>query len=102
MDISNSLKSFFHRFRSGVHQDPVRDWLILLTLSIFTFICIVVWNAWAFDTVAQGGAIGKTATSTLPVFNSSSIDTINTVFEKRAAEEAKYVTGVYRFTDPSQ
>ena len=85
-----------------MRDDPVRDWLLLLTLSILAFVCIVVWNVWTFNTVAQGGVIGATATSTPPVFNRSSIDTINSVFDKRAAEEAKYVTGVYRYSDPSQ
>ncbi len=85
-----------------MHQDPVRYWLALITFSILAFLCIIVWNVWAFDTVAQGGVIGTTATSTPPAFNHSSIDVINAIFEKRAAEEAKYVTGVYRYTDPSQ
>jgi hypothetical protein len=102
MNISKLLDAFLHHFRSGARQDPVRDWLVLLTLSIFALISIIVWNIWAFDTVAQGGAIGPVATSTLPVFNRSSIDTINTVFQMRAAEDAKYVTGVYRYSDPSQ
>ncbi len=102
MNISNRLSSFFQRLRSGATGDPVRDWLVLLTLALFAFVCIVVWNAWAFDTVAQGGVIGTAATSTSPVFNASSIDTINSVFQMRAAEETKYVTGVYHFVDPSQ
>lgn len=102
MNISNSLSSYAHRFRSGVRGDPVRDWLVLLTLSIFALVCIVVWNVWAFDTVAQGGSIGPAATSTPAIFNPSSIGTINDVFQMRATEEAKYVTGVYRYSDPSQ
>ena len=100
--IFNSLSAFFRRFRSGVWGDPVRDWLVLLTFSIGALVCIIVWNVWAFDTVAQGGSISAAATSTLPAFNRSSIDTINTVFQTRATEDAKYVTGVYRYTDPSQ
>lgn len=99
---TNTLSAFFKRFQSGVRGDPVRDWLVLLTLAIFAFIAIVVWNVWAFDTVAQGGAIGAPAVTPHPVFDRASVDTINKVFEKRAAEEAKYVTGVYRYADPSQ
>ena len=102
MNTSNPLISFLRRLRTGVHQDPVRDWLALLTLSILVFLCIVIWNVWAFGIVAQGGAIGTTVTATPDVFNRSSIDVINLVFKKRAIEEAKYVTGVYRYTDPSQ
>jgi len=102
MNTSASIRSFFNRSRSGMLFDPVRDWIILLTLSLFAFVCIVVWNVWAFDTVASGGTIGANAVSAPPVFNRSSIDVIHAVFEKRAGEEAKYVTGVYRYADPSQ
>ncbi len=80
----------------------MRDWLILLSLALLAFIGIVVWNVWTFNNVAQGGVIGTAATSTPPVFNRSSIDTISSVFQMRGTEEAKYVTGVYRSTDPSQ
>ena len=102
MNIFPTVKPFFRRLHAGARQDPVRDWLALLALSIVAFVGIVVWNVWAFDTVAQGGVIGEAATSTPAVFNRSSIDSIHAVFEKRAAEEAKYVTGVYRYANPSQ
>ncbi len=102
MTISNTVHAFFSRLRSAAHIDPVRDWLILLTLSILAFVSIVVWNVWAFDTVARGGVIGTTVISTELVFNSSSLDAIHSVFSKRATEEAKYVTGIYRYADPSQ
>ena len=80
----------------------MRDWLVLLTFSILILLSIVVWNVWAFDTVAQGGVIGVAATSTPQAFNQSSLDEIHTVFNKRSLEESKYVTGVYRYNDPSQ
>lgn len=102
MNISNFINSFFSRFRSAVHFDPMRDWLVLFTLSILAFVSIVVWNAWAFDTVARGGVIGTSATSTPLIFNRSSLDAIRTVFAERAIEGAKYATGVYRYADPSQ
>ncbi len=102
MNISNTIGSLFSRFRTGTRQDPVRDWLGLLTFSMLVFVSIVVWNVWAFDTVAQGGVIGPAANSTPSIFNSTSIEAIRTVFATRAVEEAKYVTGVYRYADPSQ
>ena len=82
--------------------DPVRDWLVLVTLSTIMLACIVVWNAWAFGTVAQGGVIGSVATSSPPVFSGPVLDEIHTIFANRAAEEVKYETGTYRFADPSQ
>ena len=102
MTIFNSFGSILRRFRSGVREDPVRDWLVLLTLSTCVLIGIIIWNVWTFDTVAQGGSIGAAATTTPAVFNPSSIDAINNVFQMRAVEDMKYVTGVYRYTDPSQ
>lgn len=102
MNALNAIREFFSRMRSSAHIDPVRDWLIMLTLSILAFASIVIWNVWAFDTVARGGVIGAAATSTPQSFNGSSLDAIHAVFKKRASEEAKYATGVYRYADPSQ
>ena len=92
----------YHRLRMRTHKDPARDWLTLLTLAAIAFICIVVWNIWAFDTVASGGTIGKTVTNAPAAFSPASMNAVRAVFQMRAAEEAKYVTGVYRYADPSQ
>jgi hypothetical protein len=102
MNITNLFSTFVRRLRSGARQDPVRDWLILLTLSIFALICVVVWNIWTFDAVAQGGVIGDSTSTSLPAFDRSTLDTIHNIFQTRATEESKYVTGVYHYTDPSQ
>lgn len=97
----NPRDFFMKHARKASHLDPTRDWIILLILSTIALASITVWNAWAFDTVAGGGTIGATATSTPPAFSQSSLDAIRTVFTSRAAEEEKYVSGVYRFADPS-
>lgn len=102
MHILQPIISFFSRLRRGAHFDPSRDWFTVLALSIILLISIIVWNAWIFDTAARGGSIGSSATSTTPIFSRSSIDAIQTIFTDRATEEAKYATGVYRYTDPSQ
>lgn len=101
MKIFNPIR-IFNRARFAAYIDPVRDWLILLTLSTFAFISIIVWNIWAFDTVARGGVIGVAETSAPATFDSSSVEVVQKVFLKRASEEMKYVTGVYRYADPSQ
>ena len=88
--------------RTGAHQDPVRDWLVLILLSTIVLAGIIVWNVWAFDTVASGGIIGNSTIGTSAVPGRFSLDAIRTIFANRAAEEAKYVTGAYRYTDPSQ
>jgi hypothetical protein len=90
------------RLKYSGYIDPARDWLVLLTLGAIALAGIVVWNVWAFDTVAQGGVIGAPASSAPPAFSRASLDAIHAVFEKRSAEEAKYETGTYRYSDPSQ
>jgi hypothetical protein len=99
---TNFFNSLLKHARSGARLDPVRDWLVLLIVSTITLAGIIVWNVWAFDTVASGGTIGAPATRAPAVFGRTSLEAIRAIFEKRAAEEAKYRTGVYGFTDPSQ
>lgn len=102
MNTSNTLSSFLKRFRAGAHQDPARDWMILLIFSVITLAGIIVWNVWAFDTIAGGGTIGSRVVTEPPIFSRSSLDSVHSIFEKRSAEEEKYVSGVYRYADPSQ
>jgi len=102
MNILDSIGSFLKHIRSSAYLDPVRDWLALLTLSMIALVGIIVWNVWAFDKVASGGTIGTSSTTASAIFSRSSLDAIHTIFTNRAAEETKYVTGVYSFVDPSQ
>ncbi|HVB20264.1 MAG TPA: hypothetical protein VNF51_03245 [Candidatus Paceibacterota bacterium] len=102
MNIFGTIGFFLKRLRTSALQDPVRDWLVLLTLSSIALAGIIVWNVWMFDTIANGGVIGVPASSAPPLFNSASLDAIHTIFVNRAAEQTKYVTGFYRYVDPSQ
>lgn len=82
--------------------DPIRDWLALVMISIVLFIGIVVWNIWAFDTVANGGSIGTAVVDAPPAFSRTSLNAVRDVFSERAAEKMKYETGVYSYAEPSQ
>ena len=93
--------SFLKHFHYGA-LNPVRDWLTISTVSLIALASIVVWNVWAFGTVAQGGTIGSVATSSTSTLNQFSLDQINNIFSSRAAEENKYMSGVYIYADPSQ
>lgn len=97
----NLFNSISKRIRSLSRVDPERDWIVLLILSFITFLLVVVWNVWAFDTVAGGGVIGSSVAGRPAIFSQASLDVIHTIFDNRAAEEAKYVSGVYRYADPS-
>ena len=63
---------------------------------------VIVWGIWTFDTVTKGGIIGSSTTSSPPIFNNSSLSEAHKVFAGRANEAAKYETGAYQYTDPSQ
>lgn len=102
MNIFHTLGSFLKRLRASIYRDPVRDWLVLITISTITLTGIIVWNAWAFDTVASGGVIGAPVTEAPPLFSRSSLDAVHTIFSSRAAEQTKYVTDTYHYADPSQ
>lgn len=80
--------------------DPERDWIGLMIGTVLALSCVVVWNVWAFDTVANGGVLGELATTT-PVFSQASLDSIHAIFTSRAEEERAYVSGGYHFADPS-
>lgn len=101
MTMHNPLGSFAKRMRSFSRLDPARDWIIAFTVAAILLAGIIVWNVWAFDTVAQGGVIGPATTTASPIFSQSSLDAIRTIFANRAAEEVKYTAGAYRFPDPS-
>ena len=78
--------NIFKNAREGVRYDSVRDWLMLLIFSAILFIGIVVWNMWVFDTVVSGGSLGAPIANPSQVFNSSSLDTIHSIFIKRNAD----------------
>jgi hypothetical protein len=102
MSTSTFLSSFLKQLRVGTRQDPARDWILSLIFSAIVLAGIIVWNAWAFDTAYRGGIIGSSVTSFPQVLSNSSLGAIHIIFEKRAAEEAKYGAGTYRFVSPSQ
>jgi hypothetical protein len=82
--------------------DPVRDWLTLLTFAGLILAALIGWNVWIFERVASGGALGEPEETAIPSFSRSSLDTIHTIFTTREGEEAKYVSGTYRYADPSE
>ena len=102
MKFITSLNSFSKSLHFSSHPDPERDWLVLCIVSMIVLASIVVWNAWAFDIATSGGVIGAPATSTSPIFSQASLDSVHNIFVNRAAEEAKYMSNVYHFADPSQ
>lgn len=102
MNILHTIAAFFKRFRYGATIDPVRDWLVALMVSGVLLVAIIAWNIWTFNAIAAGGIKNTPIPASPALFNRASLDALGTIFTNRAAEEAKYVAGVYRYADPSQ
>ena len=94
--------SILKRLRSRADIDPVRDWLAMLLFSAIALASIIVWNVWAFETVARGGVIGAPAPAASPIFDRAALDAARAVFSSRTDEKARYETGAYRYADPSR
>lgn len=77
-------------------------WQALIILFAVALAGIIIWSAWIFVTVVNGGTIGSSTVNSSPSFNQPSLGEINAIFMNRAAEENKNETGVYRYADPSQ
>ncbi|OGG93896.1 hypothetical protein A3G63_02275 [Candidatus Kaiserbacteria bacterium RIFCSPLOWO2_12_FULL_52_8] len=103
MNIPAYIRPYLNRLHQSGRSDPSRGWFILLSLSGIALVGIIVWNILAFETVARGGTIGApTDKTSFSVLDHAQLDSVRMLLVKRAAEEAKYVTGEYHFTDPSQ
>lgn len=94
IDIAKILRSV----RYGPRLRPSRDWLALISLTVFLILVSVGWNLWMFSNVTGGASIGSESPLVAP--GAVSTDVIMRIFEHRAIEEAWY-RGEYRFVDPS-
>jgi len=105
MNIQNFIQqlwSFCKRVWHTARPDPVRDWLVMLSIFFVAFVSILLANVWAFKAIEQGGGTASSANTTSTVLNRASLDAVRAILDQRAAEEEKYKSGAYHFTDPSQ
>lgn len=84
----------------GDRPRPLRDWFILVSLGAILLGLSVGWNAWQFVRVTEGQTIGEAVPQTIAPA-AASLEGVRSVFQNRAAEEARYRTE-YRFVDPLQ
>lgn len=103
MNASRHLTKLLNRTELAARVDPARDWLLVLIVAFGILLTIVGWSVWNFNILLRDGiAPDASAVSTEPAFNKTSVEAVRIIFADRAAEEAKYVSGVYSFADPSQ
>lgn len=97
-DLVAKLKSV----RYGGRLQPLRDWILILSVAAVLLLGSMAWNAWLFIEVANGEILGAASAPTPSVFDHTSVEDVQTLFAKRSDEYQKYLTGAYRFVDPSQ
>ncbi len=85
-------------FKYGERLNPARDWMVLVSIVAILLAASVAWNVWLFLRVTNGDAIGTASVDTKPL-NPASIDSIDALFQKRAAIETEYKNA--HFVDPS-
>jgi hypothetical protein len=78
---------------------PTRDWLVMLMVSAAFIVVSIGWNLWMFNKVTRGDSLGTETAA--PVEEGVRVDRVNAIFEKRATEEARYLSE-YHFVDPSR
>lgn len=96
---SKNLSHITKSLGYGDRPCPLRDWLLLLALTLVLLLVSVGWNLWNFDKVTDGEALTGT-TQEAPVAEAP-IDQVNALFERRAQEAARYESE-YRLVDPSR
>ena len=90
------------RYKGTGRANPARDWAMLLCATALALVLLLAWNIWAFKTVVSGGTLGEARPPAVAPPAANALDEISGLLSARAAEDAKYIDGTYRFTDPSQ
>lgn len=94
-NLTNLTKSLTY----GDRPRPLRDWFVLLAVTLVLLLASVGWNLWTFDRVTDGEPLGETAE--ISQINTESVDRASALFERRELEADRYLRE-YRFVDPSR
>jgi len=95
----SSLTVYARKIRYGDRLRPQRDWYLIVVVATVLLIVSAGWSYWVFHETSLAESNAKNSADAS--INTSVIDTVRTVFDKRAAERAHYQTD-YRFVDPSR
>jgi hypothetical protein len=93
------LSKYLRAFRYGDRVRPLRDWLLLISIAGLLLIGSGGWSFWLFTQISnkQEATVAIPAAAT----GTASLESVRTIFEKRAAERAHYISD-YHFVDPSR
>ena len=84
----------------GNRLRPVRDWLVILSVASLLLITMAGWSYELFRETSKAGTADGAAGMRAPI-RKASLELVNLVFQKRAAERGHYLSD-YQFVDPSR
>ncbi len=97
--IPSSVK-FIQKIKYGTRLSPNRDWLIIISIVFVVLIVGVIWNIFVFFSVVSGPTISSTTPTKNAILDSNAMYKVTQIFEVRHAEQLKYKSGEYTFSDP--
>ena len=96
---ATNLSKYGKALSYGGALRPMRDWLVLLALTLVLLLLSVGWNLLTFKKVTEGEPLDAGA-APLPL-REAPVGKVEALFEQRAIEAERYLTE-YRFVDPSR
>jgi hypothetical protein len=94
----SSLQKKFTSSSTGKGPQPQRDWVIIATIGLVGLLLSAGWSYWSALTTQPPTTVSVGKGGDL---KTGSLDTVRTIFEKRAAERVRY-QNEYHFVDPSR
>ncbi|MGE5540869.1 MAG: hypothetical protein ACM3TU_01115 [Bacillota bacterium] len=100
LTLPSNLTHYMKMFRYGERARPYRDWMVVISVAALLFLASGVWSYFLFREVSAGANL-QASPETNALVNVASIETVRTMFDMRAAEQAHYRTD-YHFVDPAK
>ncbi len=96
------MKIFHFTQKAERRLNPLRDWAILVIVTLLLLAASLWWNIRLFYNVQRGAIIGGETETTATSVDQSKLNELIKIFSTRAEEAIKYENGTYRFIDPSK
>lgn len=98
--IPTSLAGITNLVRYGDRPRPLRDWLVIASIAVVLLIGSAGWSYFLFQMISTETEAATAASASTSV-STNVLDTVRSIFEKRAVERTHYLSG-YTFVDPSR
>ncbi len=86
----------------GGHTRVVRDWFMLLIISIFIIVIEIMWSISFFrDNIIIRAPVQATVVSTATI-NTKSVQHVQAIFSKRASMQSAYESNAVLLADPAK